>query len=592
MTQGKITLALLVVCLLLAGTGYLLKQHARTVKQAADRKGRVFDGVTSDRIKRVKITGAEREFEFAREGGRWMIEKPFKLRAEQGEIDNLLYAIEYLEQKRKISAEDMSESKTTLADYGLEKPRLTLEFVTEQRQHQVDIGHENRQSDGIYVRVDGGAAVRLVGRSLVEKLEQPLDQWRDRSVLDLADAQVARVEIKSPKRAIEFARQGDAWRIVQPLNGRASSHAIDALVEGITSLRAEKFLSEEGGDLKKFHLDEPRYEVVVKTDKGGETGQSLLIGAPAGEQLWSAARKGAGSIVAIPAKFVSALDGELKDFRDSQLLHVDKRDVEAIEVRQGEKTIRAELIDGGWKITQPKPAAADRELIEQFLARFTGLNIQEFTTDVLTEAEKYGLGDRAPSVRLLGKTVEKGKEAPVLADVRIGLRSPKKPLRYVKRSDESSVYGVFEEDARFIPASPLDLEDRVFLTLAKDAIREVRLKTGGKAVAATRTEKGDWVSEGTLDRPVLDKIIADLSRMMAIRLVSEGGSAPDAKYGLSRPVGELIITEKNGDEKVSHEIIVGPKVDGKVYVFYKNRGLLAEIPVVVGEELTTPFIKK
>ena len=592
MKQGKITLFLLVTCLVIAGAGFYLKQHARTVKEIAEKKARVFDGLSTDRVTRIEISGTDRQFEFAREGDHWLVQKPLLLRANRGEIDNLLYAVEYLERKRTISPEELSESKVTLADYGLEKPRLTLKIFTEQKQYQIDIGHENRQSDGIYVRIDNGKVVSLVGKALAEKLEQPLDRWRNRSVLDLGDAKVARVEIKTPKRAIEFARQNDTWRVIQPLNVRASSHAVEALVSSLTDLRAEKFLSEESADLKKYHLDEPRYEIALKTEKGEDVGQTLLVGAPAGGQQWSAVRKGSNSIVAIPAKFVTLLDADLKDFRDNQLLHVEKRDIEAAEIRQADRLIRVERADGGWKLTAPKPAPADRDLVDQFLSRFTGLKIQEFTTDVLTEAEKYGLGENAAVVRLLGKPVEKGKEAPLLASVRIGNRSPKKPLLYVKRDDESSVYGVNEDDARFIPSSVLDLRDRVFLMITKDAVREIRLKAGRRDMAATRSDKGDWVSEEPLDRASLDKILSDLSRLMAIRLLSENEEMPDEKFGFNRPMGELSVTEKNGDEKVVHEFVIGEKTNGKVHLLYKNKRLVAEIPVIIGEELTTPFLKK
>src|SRR4029077_18189457 len=105
-----------------------------------------------------------------------------------------------------------------------------------------------------------GNSISLVGKTLAEKLEQPLDRWRNRSVLEMGDARAARIEIKTPKRVIEFAKQNDTWRVVQPLNVRASSHAVESLVGGLTELRAEKFLSEESADLKKYHLDEPRFE--------------------------------------------------------------------------------------------------------------------------------------------------------------------------------------------------------------------------------------------------------------------------------------------------------------------------------------------
>jgi hypothetical protein len=592
MRQGKITLYLLIACLLIAGTGFFLRQHARTVKQNAERKDRVFDGFSADQVKRIEILGAEREFEFARGGDGWLIQKPLLLRADRGEVDNLLSVVELLERKRKITPEELSESKVTLADYGLEKPRLTLKLFGDQKKHQIDVGHENRQSDGVYVRIDKGPSVSLVAKSLAQKLEQPLDQWRNRSVLGLADAKVARVEIKTPKRVVELARQGDTWRVVQPLNARASSHAVESLIDGVTGLRAEKFLSDESGDLKKYHLDEPHCEITVKTDKTGDAGQTLVVGAPAGGELWSAVCKGSSSIVAIPAKFVAMLDADLKDLRDSQLLHLDRRDVEDVEIRQGDRLIRIEKAEAGWKITGAKPVAADRDMVEQFLSRFAGMQIHEFTTDVLTEAEKFGLGARAASVRLFGKSVEKGKEAPVLADVRIGDRNPKKPLRYVKRVDESSVYGVGEEDARFIPSSALDLRDRVFLTISKDAVREVRLKTARKEIIANRGEKGDWVSDATIDRAVLNKIVADVSKLMAIRLVSENEEANDSKFGFNRPMGELTVTEKNGDETVAHELLIGAKTDGKVHVLYRNKRLVAEIPIVIGEELTTSFIKR
>ncbi|MBV9462593.1 MAG: DUF4340 domain-containing protein, partial [Verrucomicrobiae bacterium] len=372
---------------------------------------------------------------------------------------------------------------------------------------------------------------------------------------------------------------------------------------------------------KKYKLDEPQIELTLRTSKAGDPGQVLLIGAPirdnpsgkppaataavsdeeaepgAGAQRhpaarWSAMRKGQPTIFAIGEKSIESLRPDLKEFRDEQLFHVDRRDVQSVVIQQSGGSMRIEKSGDGWKWAEPQSGGVDAELMDRFLSRTLGTKIQEFTTDVLTDVDRYGLADGAPVLRFYGAKNEKGEPA-LLGAIRLGSFNSKRTLRYVKREDESSIYGASAEDLKFIPASPLDLRDRVFLKILRDAARQISLRTSYGSYVLERSPRGEWTASGGLvDRGAVDRLLSAVSRLSAIRLVSENEKNPEAKYGLDRRAAELTIIEKNGEDVIRHELLVGETSSGPAYVYYRNKGLVAEIPHAIADDLTAPLLKK
>jgi hypothetical protein len=148
-------------------------------------------------------------------------------------------------------------------------------------------------------------------------------------------------------------------------------------------------------------LDEPEREVTVWT---GESGKTLQIGRVSTNDAGKvyARLKSADSIYTVPSATVQKFAVQANDLRDAQVLKFSEGDVRGIEVLHGTDKIFLVHTDASWQVAAPLAAAADNIAVQQLLRHLGGLNARQFTADVATDLDKYGLAAPLATVTLRG----------------------------------------------------------------------------------------------------------------------------------------------------------------------------------------------
>jgi hypothetical protein len=249
--------------------------------------------------------------------------------------------------------------------------------------------------------------------------------------------------------------------------------------------------------------------------------------------------KSTDSIYTVPSATAQKFAVQANDLRDPQVLAFADDDVHGIEVLHGTDKISLVRTDSTWRIIEPLVAVADETAVQQLLGHLRGLSARQFTADVATDLDKYGLAAPMATVSLLGESPKP------LAQLLMGATDASNGARFVKRADEPFVYGVDTNIVSWLPVNYLALRSRLVADLKADEIVKLVIeKNTGKEILQ-RGADGKWKlvepSQGVLDNDALRRVLDTFTTLRAEDFIREGRDNL-AEYGLDEPDTTLIAT--------------------------------------------------
>jgi hypothetical protein len=389
--------------------------------------------VTPENIVSFELRDVERSLAVscARDHGAWRITAPVALDADTEMADLVAKHLADPELERKL---DLQQD---LTPYGLKPARWRCAFkMKDGKGHVLLLGIRNPTDTGSFAMEEGGAAIYTVVTWSADNLRKSLADLRSKQLLALDPARVTRLVIRRRKvPTIELTRQGEAWRMTQPLAAPADKYAIDALLADLKSLKGLDVLDEPGA-YSRYKLDQPAVEAVVYTGTG--SGQTITLARP--NPLKDEAY---GSSSRLPFVFrlanataIGSLAKAPEDFRERLLLSANKEDLSNVEITAGSLSISCQRgKNGAWTIVKPAGVVADQAL-NDMLFEIIYVRVEKFAGDRPGSLVPYGLQPAHADIRLTG-TKDK---VPFTAHYRIGARSG--DHAFLAFADQPSVYEV------------------------------------------------------------------------------------------------------------------------------------------------------
>src|SRR5207248_6307798 len=247
-----------------------------------------------------------------------------KEQADDSLIENLVSDLENWQKDGTIPAKEIEADKNKLNEYGLNKPKLKLKLVSQDRPPEILFGKDAVLEGRMYVRFDNSKETFLAGQSVKKDVDRKPEEFRDRKLTDLITAQITRVVLKTPAGEMELQKKGDHWDIVKPLRARGDDQKIADLIAQVTTARIQQFVADDHGDLHAYGLAEPRGAITLFTqdDKQGQLVQIGGVSDKQKDQLYvrSAAR---GFVYTLPKKIQDILNAKPDDLRDRHLVRFD-----------------------------------------------------------------------------------------------------------------------------------------------------------------------------------------------------------------------------------------------------------------------------
>lgn len=362
-----------------------------------------------------------------------------------------------------------------------------------------------------------------------------------RKAMRFSAAKTSFLRFEAGALQVECAKEGDDWKIVQPIRARAEEGEIGRILNGLETMpRGEVVAADDwkkrGLTLADYGLDQPRARITLGD---GLQRRTILVGrdAPLGRSLYIK-EDGRDEIVATDTNLLTFIPQSVSGLRSRVLLDGSPEQVRRLEVRNPSGFIQALRRDNGdWMIQQPLLARADRALIRDLLDQSFGVRVEEFVSDSGAPSASYGLDDTGLQIvvtgdekeesqtLLLGKPVEKNQEQ-----------------MYARLNKEDFVYAVRTDAVARLSLKVEDLRDRRLLPLSSYDISFVRLEAGERMIVLQKKDDGGWLvtepKQWTADTERVKDLLNQWTAARIERFIDEAGTNL-AELGLAPPACRL-----------------------------------------------------
>lgn len=246
----------------------------------------IFD-LGTQRPERIAVRSPRGEIVVDREGGDWVLTKPFRARADNDRMAAMLKELRAMRIEGFLADQEVGEIKG----------RLVLRMAGSQDERRVlEIGEGDVARPGLVrVRISGREGAMLLPATIATLVERTPNDFRDRKVARFEMAIVDRiaVEVAGVGRTV-IGRDGEGW-VSEPDGAKVPVPltAVDELVAVLREGCASRFISDVPAQDDRYGFSRPSAMVSLSSYASENTAESakgerpfctVVIGAPDGEE--------------------------------------------------------------------------------------------------------------------------------------------------------------------------------------------------------------------------------------------------------------------------------------------------------------------
>ncbi|MHC4295637.1 MAG: DUF4340 domain-containing protein, partial [Planctomycetota bacterium] len=316
-----------------------------------------------------------------------------------------------------------------------------------------------------YVIPHDSYQVYVVGVNFDSQLTRPLNDFRDKVVLDLPADNITKVRLEGTRK-IELTKSEDQWSITSPVIALADNNAVNKLLSKFAKLRVTEFLDDKPRSLAAYGLEPSGERLVariwVRTEQPTTAAATAPVAtAPAATanethvlalglktQTHRYAKLGdSQSVFLVPSYLIDDLQPELKQLRETKVLPINGENVLTVDLDLPAGKAELRKVDGTWKMTRPYAGPANGETVNNLLEQLGKLEAHSFRDEV-DALSTFGLDPVRGKI-----TIHQAGKQGVLT-LLIGSKSPSDEMTFVKTPTSDTVTVVKTEDLEDILANP------------------------------------------------------------------------------------------------------------------------------------------
>ena len=394
-------------------------------------------------------------------------------------------------------------------------------------------------------------------------------------VLDINSDDVQKIRLVHGDVDVVVERDGEKWRMLQPLEVPADAGAANGIASRFEFLKREQTVeAAEGLDPATYGLTEPRITLTVSTEDEEHVvriGSDTAVGSQVYLQV-----EGRDDIYAVAQSVYTLLDKSVDDLRDKSVVNYDNDALAKLEVRTPDLSIVAERKGDVWRLVSPVSGRASKDAIDKMLNGLKYLRIEGYPSEEPGDLPKYGLQPPALSV-----TVYEGTEM-VARTVDLGRADPGDGEKvYGRNRAYNSIYQVKDSTLDDLTPDLSTLRDKHMMSFEAFDAESLTITRGSTAVGLVKSEDGKWSltapQEMDADAGAVTDYLRQLGEVEAVDFVAETVGDP-AAYGLDKPQAQFSVKVKDVEEPLM--LTVG-KLDldaGKLYAQAAGDEAVAALP--------------
>jgi hypothetical protein len=276
MKRGRSTLILLALAGGLGAYIWFVEMKRETTDDEPKAE-RVFASLEADQIAALTLHAGNGDVTtLKKDGAGWKIEAPIQAPADASEVSGVTSNLATLDITRVID-----EQPKSLEPFGLDQPRLKVTFTGKGPARTMLFGSKTATGGDVYAKLEDQPRVFLVPGWLEQSFDRTTFQLRDKAIVAVDREAVDHVSIIGAPGTIELKKDGDAWRLVQPIAARADSAEVGSLLTRLSSGQMQAIVAEQPATLDVYGLQPPR--TTVTAGGGGRQLAQILVGSASGD---------------------------------------------------------------------------------------------------------------------------------------------------------------------------------------------------------------------------------------------------------------------------------------------------------------------
>jgi hypothetical protein len=553
----------------------------RVVERRAERVLPDLMDTSEAEIRRVAIDRGNDHLVFERRGaglGRWQMIEPKDVAAEPVQLDAL---VRNLKELRKDP--DAGTIKGDPGKYGLATPAATVRVYTgagasassRSPTAMLEIGKTER---GLrYVRPSVRQSIEVVDSRLLGAVDQPVDDWREPTMMSVPTFQIAAVTItrrdepgKEPRLIRAERAASGRWKLTAPIEFPANGPKIESLLGALSALRVAEppkgYVADDVKDASPFGLASPAITVELKTTRGD--GPIVLdIGKPVPDEPERVyvRQGGQDDVVAVNARALSEIPVDAVALRSQQVADIVPAAVTEIEIRTHSDVFDLKKDTGGWELTSPRKERADTPAVQQFLGHIDDLQTSQFLDPKVVPEPMLDPPVMRIRIRQTadGRPPTKSADAgsTLALDLRLGKNDVARKTIYAQLEGDRVILALPDKLLEVLPKNPLAFRDRSIVNDSPVKIKKLTIRRGDRLdelVPATTDSPNAWRMlrpvEAQADAGTITQVLTMLCGLRADEFAAP--AAGDGKeFGLDRPLMRI-----DWESEGAHHLKIGRAV--------------------------------
>ena len=542
------TTGLGLIVLGLAAYVFWVERYRLSSEERRALRNRVFQ-VDTDRVDRLRVRTSAYETGLYISNGVWRVERPRGARAHEPTVRRLLSRLRGFQRGGLITVEDMRQQGHTLADFGLEVPKLALEVGTPSGRREFRVGDPNPLGNKVYVKEEASQNVMLASIDLLDILPDSPDAFYDPTLFPVAADRVEALSLVQEEQTIRLERDGSGWKITEPRAMEADSAKVEALLTKFLRAKAEGFV--HSPDQEDEALGDS-LDVIRVWPTGGRVAHEVALGndAPGMPDAAFARLEGREGLLLVSRGVKVLARTPLDTLRNPNLLPSDPEwRVGVVEIQTSEHDLRLERTPDGWMLTRPVERDALDGRVEELIKVWRAGRIVAFQADGAETEDAHG-------VRFQGEGRDTWHHFQLLRGERL-------PGRSLLRRDGDAPARVMPDLLRATPAGPEAWLSTAILDFDPERVVRLNVERDDARREFSRTSpEEDWTLADPDAEPVAEAVNRLVRAAGSLRAEEVVALEPDSlhPYGLREPEMRLSFG-LGGEAPENRTLLVGPLDD-------------------------------
>lgn len=546
-------------------------------------------GSQAANLQKLEIVGGPEPVRMERRPDGWFLTSPMEWPVAEHAIRTILSELQLLEREASFTREDLEKNGLTLADYGLDKPALTLTLTPGSASGApgaaagapvvIQVGAETKGGNRLYILSPDGDRVLVVKRTLLDSLRLSVDQLRNNSLFTIPHYEVRSLSLQvaaATTLRVRLRHEGNRWLFETPIRTRASKDRTELAINQLNGLSALTFLPQPEADPARTGLANPVFRITLEGINRRET---LLLGSPVPTENGQPApgakpdevltyakldERPALFTTAVPRTLLTTLRDSQEELREKRILDLDGRTVIALTIRAGNlPELALQRLDttpanpgpgadsGAWQIVRRDPAGgnsqtlpADSTTIARLLRQLAFLDARKFLNDAPSAADLENWGFSRPLREI---AISLAEDAPTVGStgqivLQVGIESPTPGLYYARLEKQDYVYLVDGTILNQTPVEPRLFREKLLRELPAGAsITALSLsRVDGTVIVSRKVDAGEtWAAalaaSPAPEREAIEAILRHLRTLRAKSIVQDSFSPRVMLDGEERP---------------------------------------------------------